>query len=427
MTDKATLTIGDITHEMPVVVGTENETAVIIKDLRSATGVITLDNGFISTGSCQSAITFLNGEQGVLRYRGYSIEELTGNSDFVEAAYLTIHGELPTQAQSESFRAKLGEGSQVHDSIVDVIRAFQPGIHPMAALGSATCALAGVLPTEFDSDEELEDGITKLMSVFRGMAAAIHRRAHGLPLVSPDPKLSYTGNFLRMMFGSPGLPYTPNPEVEHVLDQLLILHIDHEQNCSTSSVRLVGSSQATLYAAITGGVCALSGPLHGGANQAVIEMLQRINEDGGDVAKYVALAKDKGSSFRLMGFGHRVYKNYDPRALLIKDACGKMLENLGIDDPLLGIARRLETAAREDEYFVARKLYPNVDFYSGLIYRAIGIPTEMFTVMFALGRLPGWIAQWKEMIEDPKGRIGRPRQVYIGHNERKFVPMSERG
>jgi citrate synthase len=426
MGDTVCINIDGQSHEFPVVVGSEQERAFDIRRLRSDTGVTTLDNGFVSTASCSSGVTFLNGEQGVLRYRGYPIEQLADRSSFVEVSYLLIYGELPSAAQLAEFRGLIADASVLHEDVRRLIEAFPRGAHPMSALASVVCALGGVYESQADNEADERTMICQLMSSIRAVATAFYKQQTGEPLVSPLRSVGYCGNFLRQMFGRPDREFVVDPAVERALDLLLILHADHEQNCSTSTVRLVGSSQASLFSSIAAGINALSGPLHGGANQAVIEMLQRIHEDGGDTEKYVALAKDRESGFRLMGFGHRVYKNFDPRALIIKGHCQRVLDALGIDDPLLDIAASLEKAAREDEYFVKRNLYPNVDFYSGIIYRALGIPTDMFTVMFAIGRLPGWIAQWKEMNEDSAARIGRPRQVYVGANARDFVEMDDR-
>jgi citrate synthase len=426
MAETARITIGDKTIELPVTVGTEDERGFDIKRLRNETGAVTIDNGFNSTASCSSAITFLDGERGLLRYRGYPIEQLAEKSNFIETSLLLIDGELPKACALEEFNELLSNGSLLHEDIVRLIDAFPAGAHPMAVANAMVSALSSVYNASFSNPAEFKVLVARLMAGFAAITAGIYRRRNGLPRAFPKRGLSYCANFMRMMFARPSEAYDVPPEVEAALDLLLVLHADHEQNCSTSTVRLVGSSQADLFASIAAGIGALSGPLHGGANQAVIEMLQQIQDDGADFEKYVALAKDKDSNFRLMGFGHRVYKNFDPRAKIIKVACEKVLERLGIKDPLLEIARNLERVALEDPYFVKRKLYPNVDFYSGIIYRALGIPTEMFTVMFALGRLPGWIAQWKELLEDPENRIGRPRQIYIGATERNYVNLAQR-
>jgi citrate synthase len=424
---KAQLTVGETVYELPVVIGSENETGLDIRKLRAETGLVTLDNGFISTASCSSGITFLNGEKGELRYRGYPIEQLAEHGDFVETAYCLIYGELPSQSQQDEFSGLIRDNSILNDEIRQLIENFPKSAHPMASMSAVICALSSVYPAVAHDEPTERELICRLMAQISTVAAAFYKRSIKAEMVEPDPKLSYIGNFMRMMFGKAGEDYKVDPDIEEALDMLLILHADHEQNCSTSAVRLVGSSQANIFATISGGINALSGPLHGGANQAVIEMLQKIAEDGGDYKKYVTLAKDKNSSFRLMGFGHRVYKNFDPRARIIKKAASKVLDSLGIEDPLLEIARDLEKVALEDEYFVKRRLYPNVDFYSGIIYRALDIPTDMFTVMFAIGRLPGWIAQWKEMNADPAARIGRPRQIYIGSQSRDYKAIDQRG
>ena len=426
MAETAQLKIGDAVYEFPLTAGTENERGFDIRKLRTESGVVTLDNGFVSTASCSSSVTFLNGEEGILRYRGYPIEQLAENSTFLETCYLLIYGELPNQTEFNEFRSLVDDNAILHEDIRRLIEALPATAHPMAALSSVINVLSSVYGSEADDPATLKLQICRLISIIRSIAAGFFRRSTGRPLVPPQQGLSYCGNFLRMMFSRADRPFEVSDDVEKALDLLLILHADHEQNCSTSTVRLVGSSQADLFASIAAGVNALSGPLHGGANQAVIEMLERIHADGDDVDKYVALAKDKDSNFRLMGFGHRVYKNFDPRALIIKKSAETVLAGLGVEDPLLAVAKRLETVAREDSYFVDRNLYPNVDFYSGIIYRALGIPTNMFTVMFAMGRLPGWIAQWKEMNEDPNARIGRPRQIYIGSSKRDYTALADR-
>jgi len=428
MSDIATLQIHGESYEFPLIEGTENETAIDIKSLRTATGgVITLDAGFKNTGSCQSAITFLNGEEGVLRYRGYSIEELAEKADFLEVAFLLIFGELPTAEQLEKFHTDIKEQSIVDEDIKKIIDAFPKNAHPMGVLSSLTSALVAFNPTSVnvDSEEEMYNSIVKIMGKFPVLVAWAMRKKQGLPLNYGSKSLDYVENVLKMMFEKPNEDYEINSIVKNALNKLLILHADHEQNCSTSTVRVVGSSHAGLFASLSAGISALWGPLHGGANQAVLEMLGAIEEDGGDTKKYMAKAKDKEDPFRLMGFGHRVYKNFDPRATIIKVAADEVLADLGIEDPILDIAKGLEQEALNDPYFVDRKLYPNVDFYSGIIYRAMGIPTEMFTVMFALGRLPGWIAQWKEM-RLGKEPIGRPRQVYVGEKSRPFVAVDKR-
>jgi len=410
MSKIATLEIEGNKHEFPIIQGTENELGIDIKALRAATGgITTIDPGYKNTGSCQSAITFLDGEKGILRYRGYSIEELADKADFLEVAYLLIFGELPTVEQLDKFDKDIKEESQVDEDMKKILDGFPKSAHPMGVLSSLTSALIAFNPdsVDVDSEEEMYDAIVKIMAKFPVLAAWTMRKRKSLPLDYGDNTLGYVENLHKMMFARPNQAYEKNKIVNEALDKLLILHADHEQNCSTSTVRIVGSSHAGLFASLSAGISALWGPLHGGANQAVIEMLEAIKADGGDTAKYIAKAKDKSDPFRLMGFGHRVYKNFDPRAKIIKKAAEEVLGDLGIEDPVLDIAKGLAEVALKDEYFVQRKLYPNVDFYSGIIYRALGIPTEMFTVMFALGRLPGWIAQWREM-RLRKEPIGRP-------------------
>ncbi len=427
MSKIATLEIDGKKYEFPVVVGTENEVAIDIKSLRGESGIITLDPGFKNTGSCESAITFLDGEKGILRYRGYSIEDLAEKADFLEVVFLLIFGELPDKEKLQKFKNDIIEQSIVNNDMKTVINGFPSSAHPMGMLSSLTSALIAFNPksVNVDSEEEMYKAIVKLLAKFPTLAAWTLRRKNNLPLKNRDTEIGYVESLLKMMFQKPGEEYKLNPVVVNALDKLLILHADHEQNCSTSTVRIVGSSQAGLFASISAGVSALWGPLHGGANQAVIEMLEEIKADGGDTSKFIAKAKDKEDPFRLMGFGHRVYKNFDPRAKIIKKAADEVLEALGVDDPILDIAKGLEKAALEDDYFVERKLYPNVDFYSGIIYRAMGIPTDMFTVMFAVGRLPGWIAQWREM-RLGKEPIGRPRQVYVGETLREFKKLQNR-
>ncbi|WP_158962490.1 citrate synthase [Myroides fluvii] len=414
-------------HELPVLVGTENEVAIDILKLRALTGAITLDPGYKNSGSCQSAITFLDGEQGILRYRGYSIEDLAAKSNFLEVSYLIIFGELPTQEQLTQFEKDIRKYSLVNEEMKNIIDGFPKTAHPMGVLASLTSALTAFNPKVVDAECEksLYEAVCKTMSKFLVIATWTYRKAKGYPLNYYDNTKSYVDSFLQLMFALPTEPYEMDPIIKNAVDKLFILHADHEQNCSTATVRMVGSSHAGLFASISAGVSALWGPLHGGANQAVLEMLEAIQNDGGDVEKYINKAKDKDDPFRLMGFGHRVYKNFDPRARIIKKAADEVLAKLGVDDPVLAIAKQLEEAALKDPYFVDRHLYPNVDFYSGIIYRALGIPTEMFTVMFAIGRLPGWIAQWKEMRIN-KEPIGRPRQLYVGEALREFVPMNER-
>ncbi len=428
MSDIAKIEIDGNTYEFPIITGTENEKAIDIKKLRGLTGgVTTIDPGYKNTGSCKSGITFLDGEKGILRYRGYSIEELADKADFLEVAYLLIFGELPDATTLEKFENDVKEQSMVDEEIKKIVDAFPKAAHPMGVLSSLTSALTAFNPNSVDVDSEdaMYKAVVKIMGKFPVLVAWTMRKNRGLPFRYSDSSLGYIENILKMMFKKPGEKYVQNPVLIDALDKLLILHADHEQNCSTSTVRIVGSSHAGLFASLSAGISALWGPLHGGANQAVLEMLEGIQEDGGDTAKYMAKAKDKNDPFRLMGFGHRVYKNFDPRAKIIKVAADEVLNNLGIDDPILNIAKGLEQEALKDDYFVKRKLYPNVDFYSGIIYRAMGIPIEMFTVMFALGRLPGWIAQWKEM-RIRKEPIGRPRQIYIGENSRLFVTVKKR-
>jgi citrate synthase len=407
---------------LPVVVGTENEVGIDIAKLRGETGAITLDPGYGNTGSCTSAITFIDGEKGILRYRGYPIEEVAAHATFTEVCYLLIYGHLPTAEELGQFDRRLTYHTLLHEDMKKFFEGFPPSAHPMAILS----AMVASLSTYYPHQENRDLNIARLLAKAGTIAAFAYKKSMGQPFIYPHNDLSYTQNFLNMMFALPSADYRVPPVLDRALNLLLILHADHEQNCSTSTVRMVGSSQANLFAAISAGICALWGPLHGGANQKVIEMLQRIHDDGADYKKYVAMAKDKDSDFRLMGFGHRVYKNFDPRARILKQSADEVLEELGVDDPLLEIAKSLERVALEDEYFVERKLYPNVDFYSGIIYRAMGIPTAMFTVMFALGRLPGWIAQWKEMVDDPTTRIARPRQIYVGDAQRPWVPVEDR-
>lgn len=428
MSDSAKLFYKGQEFEFPIIVGTENEPALDIAKLRSATGLITLDSGFKNTGSTTSSITFLDGEEGILRYRGYKIEDLAEKSSFMEVAYLLIYGELPTQDQFDDFRKQITYHTLVHEDIKKILDGFPSNAHPMGVLSSLICSLSAFYPDSLNPNstpEEVNLSMIRLLAKMPTFAAWSYKNKMGHPVNYPDNSLDYCSNFLKMMFALPAERYEVDPVVAKALDSLLILHADHEQNCSTSTVRIVGSSQGPIYASISAGINALWGPLHGGANQSVIEMLEAIKADGGNTQKYIDKAKDKNDPFRLMGFGHRVYKNFDPRAKIIKKAADDVLAKLGVKDPILDIAKELEFAALNDPYFVEKKLYPNVDFYSGIIYRALGIPTDMFTVMFALGRLPGWIAQWKEMTE--KGEpIGRPRQVYNGATERNYVDMSNR-
>lgn len=415
-------------YEFPVVQGTENELAIDISKLRQETGYITLDTGYKNTGATMSAITFLDGEEGILRYRGYPIEQLAEKASFIEVAYLLIYGELPTQAQLDEFISSIKKHTLVHEDMKQFFEAYPAQAHPMGVLSAMVCSLSTFYPESLDpnrSAEKKNRTILRLIAKLPTLAAWSYKNSMRHPFMYPRNEYDYVKNFLYMMFAMPTEDYKVDPVVVDALNKLLILHADHEQNCSTSTVRIVGSSQANLYASISAGISALWGPLHGGANQAVIEMLEKIHNDGGDVDKWVLKAKDKDDPFRLMGFGHRVYKNFDPRATIIKKAADDVLEKLKINDPLLDIAKKLEKYALEDEYFKSRSLYPNVDFYSGIIYKALGIPSEMFTVMFALGRLPGWIAQWKEMAEGGEP-IGRPRQVYTGEVTRDYVDIKNR-
>ena len=428
MSNVAKIELDGTVYEFPVVVGSENEKAIDISKLRDTTGYVTLDSGYKNTGATTSKITFLDGEEGILRYRGYPIEQLAEQATFLEVAYLLIYGELPTQAQLDEFKTSIQKHTLVHEDMKQFFEAYPAKAHPMGVLSSMICSLSTFYPESLDpnrSPEAKNLTIHRLLAKLPTLAAWSYKNAMRHPFMYPRNEYDYCKNFLYMMFAMPTEDYNVDPVVVDALNKLLILHADHEQNCSTSTVRIVGSSQANLYATISAGISALWGPLHGGANQEVIEMLEKIHQDGGDVDKWVAKAKDKEDPFRLMGFGHRVYKNFDPRAKIIKKACDDILSKLGINDPMLEIAKKLEKVALEDEYFKARNLYPNVDFYSGIIYKALGIPTEMFTVMFALGRLPGWIAQWKEMTEN-KEPIGRPRQIYTGETPRDYVEISKR-
>ena len=427
MKKKATLNVNDKIYNLDLITGSENENALDISKLRLDANLITLDSGFKNTGSCQSAITFLDGEKGILRYRGYSIEELANKADFLEVAYLLIFGELPTKSQLEKISDDIKERSIIDEDLRIILNSYPKSAHPMGILSSLTSGLVAFDPSavDIDDEEDMYDAILNLLAKIPVLVAWVFRRRKGLPLEYGDTSLSYVENLAKMMFQRPNKEYVQNNTVVSALNKLLILHADHEQNCSTSTVRIVGSSYAGLFASISAGISALWGRLHGGANQAVIEMLEAIDKDGGDTKKYMSKAKDKSDPFRLMGFGHRVYKNFDPRAKIIKVAADEVLKDLGIDDPILDIAKGLEKEALEDQYFVDRKLYPNVDFYSGIIYKALGIPNEMFTVMFALGRLPGWVAHWREM-RLRKEPIGRPRQVYIGENLRTFTDIKSR-
>jgi citrate synthase len=423
--ENARLHLDGTDYELPVTVGSEGEVAVNIKKFRAQSKAITLDSGYGNTGSCESHITFIDGENGILRHRGYSIEDLAGKSSFVEVAYLLIYGDLPSTDELASFRERLTNHSLLHEDMKKFFEGYPASAPPMSVLSTIVASLSAFYPESEDA-EGLELNVIRLLAKLKTIAAFAYKKSIGQPYIYPRNDLGYSGDFLHMLFAVPSEEYQVSPLVKRTLDRLLILHADHEQNCSTSTVRMVGSSQANLFGSISAGISALSGPLHGGANSAVIRQLQQIALDGGNVDKYVEMAKDKTSGFRLMGFGHRVYKNFDPRARVIKSSADAVLEELGVDDPLLDIAKRLEQVALEDEYFVARRLYPNVDFYSGILYRAMGIPTNMFTVMFALGRLPGWIAQWLEMRNDPATRIYRPRQVYVGETERNYVSIENR-
>lgn len=428
MSEIAKIELDGKVYEFPVIEGTENEKAIDISSLRGKTGYITIDPGFKNTGSCTSSITFLDGEEGILRYRGYPIEQLADKASFLEVAYLIIYGELPTTAELSNFQNSITKHTLVHEDMKQFFEAYPAKAHPMGVLASMVCSLSTFYPESLDPNRDAaakDLTIHRLLAKLPTLAAWSFKNAMRHPFMYPKNDYDYCKNFLHMMFAMPTEEYNIDPAVVSALNKLLILHAEHEQNCSTSTVRIVGSSQANLYASISAGITALWGPLHGGANQAVIEMLEKIHNDGGDVDKWVLKAKDKEDPFRLMGFGHRVYKNFDPRATIIKKACDDVLEKMNINDPLLEIAKKLEKVALEDEYFKSRNLYPNVDFYSGIIYKAIGIPTEMFTVMFALGRLPGWIAQWKEMIENNEP-IGRPRQIYTGATTRDYVDISKR-
>jgi citrate synthase len=428
MSDTAQLIVDGQTHELPLVRGTENEVAIDISKLRGSTGLITLDPGYKNTGATKSAITFLNGEKGILQYRGYPIEQLAEKSDFLEVAYLLIYGKLPNHKEREYFTNRITKHTLIPEDMKRFFEAFPPHAHPMGILSSMLSSMSTFYPESQNPNRSFEDielTMHRLIAKIPTLAALSYKSSMNSPYIYPKNSLGYVENFLHMMFAFPTEEYEADPVVVDALNKLLILHADHEQNCSASTVRIVGSSQANLYSSISAGVSALWGPLHGGANQAVIEMLEMIMHDGGDLQKWVDKAKDKNDSFRLMGFGHRVYKNFDPRATIIKKSCDDILAKMGVEDKALDIAKKLEEIALKDEYFIERGLYPNVDFYSGIIYRAIGIPTEMFTVLFAIGRLPGWIAQWKEMVENAEP-IGRPRQVYVGATKRDYVPIDER-
>ena len=426
--DTAELRIGDKTISLPILIGSEGERAIDVRKLRDQTGYITFDPGYANTGACRSAITFIDGDNGILRYRGYSIEDLAEKSSFLEVSYLLIYGELPTEAQLRSFSESIRRHTMLHEDFKRFYGAMPKDAHPMAASSAAVGALATFYPDALDPRDprQVEISVHRLIAKLPTMAAYAFKHSIGQPFMFPDNKLSYVGNFLHLMFATPCEPYIVDPVIEKAIDLLLILHADHEQNCSTSTVRLGGSSMVNLFGAISAGINALWGPLHGGANQAVIEMLVRIRDEGISAREFVERAKSKDDTSRLMGFGHRVYKNFDPRMRIIKKACDGVLEKLGVNSKLLEIAKELEGIALKDEYFIERKLYPNVDFYSGVIYNAIGTPENMFTAMFAIGRLPGWIAQWTEMHRDPDFKIGRPRQIYTGEPHRSFVPIDQR-
>jgi len=426
MSDTAKLIVDGNEYELPIITGSEGERAIDIRKLRDTSGLVTLDSGYKNTGATESGITFLNGEQGVLRYRGYPIEQLAEQSTFIETAYLLINGKLPNKSELEDFSRGLTYHSMIHEDMRHFFDGFPSSGHPMAILATMVGSLSAYYPNSLDPKLPPERHITRVLSKLRTIAAFSYKRRIGQPIIYPRNDLTYCANFLRMMFAVPAEPFEPDEDVVKALNILLILHADHEQNCSTSTVRLVGSSNDSLYASISAGICALWGPLHGGANQAVIDMLREIQDNGGNYKQFMQDVKDKKAGRRLMGFGHRVYKNYDPRAKILKKMADKLLPKLGVNDPLLDIAKNLEEIALSDDYFVERKLYPNVDFYSGIVYKAIGIPEDMFTVMFSLGRLPGWIAQWLEMIKDPRKVIGRPRQIYTGATEREYVPIAKR-
>ena len=429
MTEKAKIILPDgQSFDFPVLTGSEHEKGIDISSLRKLTGYITLDPGFVNTGSCESSITFLDGEKGVLRYRGYPIEELAEKSSFIEVAYLLINGELPNKDQLENFTNRINLNSMIHEDMRHFFEGFSQNSHPMVILSAMISSLSAYYAEASGkaSIENLEINSARLIAKISTIAAFSHKKSVGQPFVYPRDELPYCANFLNMMFSVPAESYQLDPVIEQSLELLLILHADHEQNCSTSTVRVVGSSMANVYASVSSGILALWGPLHGGANQQVVEMLQQIHEDKAGISKYIEKAKNQDSSFRLMGFGHRVYKNFDPRAKILKVACDKLLNKLGTNDPLLEIALELEETALTDDYFIERKLYPTLDFYTGIMYRAIGIPLNMFTVMFALGRVPGWIAQWKEMHEDPKQKIARPRQLFTGNTRRSYTTITER-
>jgi citrate synthase len=424
-TETARISFNGKEFEFPVIVGTEDEVSIDINNLRSTTGAITYDNGYGNTGSCLSKITFIDGEKGILRYRGYPIEELAENSNFIEVCFLLLYGYLPSKKELDEFNKKVTYHSLIHEDMKKFFEGFPPTAHPMGILAAMVTSLSAFYPDATD-EKDVELNIIRLLAKLNTIAAFSYKKSIGQPYIYPRNDLDYSSDLLHMMFAVPSEDYEVPKVLAEALDLLLILHADHEQNCSTSTVRMVGSSGANLFASISAGISALWGPLHGGANQKVIQMLEKIRLDGSDFKKYINLAKDKDSNFKLMGFGHRVYKNFDPRAKILKASADKVLNQIGVHDPLLDLAKNLEEIALKDDFFVERKLYPNVDFYSGIIYRAMGIPTNMFTVMFALGRLPGWIAQWKEMNENPKARIYRPRQIYVGETKRAYVPLAKR-
>jgi len=428
MGETAKFIINDNTYEFPIITGTENERAIDIRQLRAQTGYVTLDSGYMNTGACESEITFINGEKGILRYRGIPLDQLADHSSFVESAYLLLYGELPTSSQLADFTNAITDAAQIPEDMQAMFEHFPADAHPMSVLGSMVNTLAGFYPQvdPMSSPEDIDKAIIRLISTVATIAAYSYKRSIDQAFVSPNKELDYSTNFLNMMFATEENGYKLDADMVRALEMLLIMHLDHEQNCSASAVRLVGSSLPNLYAAATAGVAALWGPLHGGANQAVMEMLAQIHESGKAPEAFIEMAKDKSNNFRLSGFGHRVYKNYDPRARIIKDICMKVLKKECINDPLLDIAMKLEEQVLQDDYFIQRKLYPNVDFYSGLLYKAMGFPTKMFTVLFAIGRMPGWIAQWKEMINTPGIKIGRPRQIYIGNTETNYVPIEQR-
>jgi citrate synthase len=426
MEDTVKLIFEGKTYELPIVTGSEGEKAIDISTLRQMTGLITLDPGYANTGSCTSSITFMNGEKGILRYRGIPVEQLAEHSSFIETVYLLINGVLPTKQELNNMSVLFNDQSLVHEDMQIFYQNFPRASHPMGILSSMVNALRSFYPELHNIEEEMNITVTRLLSKVRTMAAMSYKISRGHKVVYPRPDLKYCANFLNMMFDTPVKPYPIDEDLVRALDVFWILHADHEQNCSTSAVRLVGSGRVNLYAAISAGIAALWGPLHGGANQAVIEMLTDIQNDGGNYRRAVERAKDKKDPFRLMGFGHRVYKAYDPRARIMKKMCDKVLSKLKINDPLLDIAKELEAAALKDDYFTEHNLYPNIDFYSGIVLRAMGIPTKMFTVMFAIGRLPGWIAQWKESLDDPKWKLGRPRQIYIGPTQTDYIPIEQR-